>query len=432
MPPTGDIHHRSSPEAKISLFRSLFRGRDDVYPQRFESRSTGKSGYSPACGNEWVRGICEMPRVKCAACPHRLFLPVSDQVIRRHLSGKDATGADFTAGVYPMLLDETCFFLAMDFDKSHWREDTAAVLETCRRLDVPAALERSRSGNGGHVWIFFDEAIPATIARRLGSHVLTETMERRPDIGLDSYDRFFPNQDTLPRGGFGNLIALPLQKQPRSRGNSVFLDDNGMPHDDQWAFLSSVRRMTRSKVEAIVRDAGQRGRIVNVRIAVPDDDDAEPWLAAPSRRTREPAISGPLPKQVTLTLADQIYIARETLPPELRNRLVRTAAFQNPEFYKAQSMRLPTYDKPRIIACAEEHTQHIGLPRGCLEEVQALLTDLKIRVVIQDKRVAGEPLDVEFQGELRPGQQTAVNEMLQHDTGVLSATTAFGKTVAAA
>ena len=432
MPPTGDIHHRSSPETKIALFRSLFRGRDDVYPQRFESRSTGKSGYSPACGNEWVRGICEKPRVKCAACQHRQFLAVTDDVVRWHLSGKDVTGADFTAGVYPMLLDETCFFLAMDFDKSHWRDDTAAVLKTCRGLDVPAALERSRSGNGGHVWIFFDGAIPATIARRLGSHVLTETMERRPDIGLDSYDRFFPNQDTLPRGGFGNLIALPLQKQPRSRGNSVFLDDDGMPHDDQWAFLSSVKRMTRSKVESIVHDAGQRGRIVNVRIAVSDDDDAEPWLAAPSRRTREPAISGPLPKQVTLTLADQIYIARETLPPELRNRLVRTAAFQNPEFYKAQSMRLPTYDKPRIIACAEEHAQHIGLPRGCLEDVQVLLTDLKIKVDVQDKRVTGEPLDVEFQGELRPGQQTAVNEMLQHDTGVLSATTAFGKTVAAA
>jgi hypothetical protein len=224
-----EVHHRSSPDAKVALFRALFRGREDVYPQRFESRRTGKSGYLPACGNEWVRGICEKPRVKSVVCQHRQFLPVTNDVICWHLSGKDATGADFTAGVYPMLLDETCFFLAMDFDKLHWIDDTSAVLETCRRLNVPAVLERSRSGNGGHVWIFFDQAIPATIARRLGSHVLTETMERRPDIGLDSYDRFFPNQDTLPRGGFGNLIALPLQKLPRSRGNSVFIDDGGMP-----------------------------------------------------------------------------------------------------------------------------------------------------------------------------------------------------------
>ena len=429
---SSEVHLHSPPEAKIALFRSLFRGREDVYPRRFESRTTGKSGYSPACGNEWVRGICEKPRVKCATCQHRQFLPVTDDIIRWHLSGMDASGSDFTAGVYPMLLDESCFFLAMDFDKTHWQQDTTAVLETCRRLNVPTALERSRSGNGGHVWIFFDEAIPATIARRLGSHVLTETMERRPDIGLDSYDRFFPNQDTLPRGGFGNLIALPLQKQPRSLGNSVFLDERGTPYPDQWRFLSAIRRTSRSAVQEIVQDAGRRGRIVNVRMAMPDDDAEEPWLTAPSRRPREPAIQGTLPKRLTLTLADQIYIEKKCLPPELRNRLVRTAAFQNPEFYKAQSMRLPTYDKPRIIACAEEHSQHIALPRGCIEDIQMLLSDLKIGIDIRDERVVGPPLDVTFQGELRPGQQKAVNEMLRHETGILSATTAFGKTVVAA
>ncbi len=166
------------------------------------------------CSNEWVSGICEKPRVKCADCQHRSFLPVTDDVIRRHLVGSDERGNDFIAGVYPMLLDETCFFLAIDLDKANWQDDAIAVLETCRRLDVPAALERSRSGNGGHIWIFFESAIPASLARRLGSYVLTETMERRPDLGLDSYDRLFPNQDTLPRGGFGNLIALPLQKRP--------------------------------------------------------------------------------------------------------------------------------------------------------------------------------------------------------------------------
>ncbi len=190
--------------------------------------------------------------------------------------------------------------------------------------------------------------------------------------------------------------------------------------------------MSRSVVEGIVRDAGQRGRVVNVRIAVPDDDEAEPRLAVPSRRPLEPAISAPLPKRVTLTIGDQIYIAKESLPPELRNRLLRTAAFQNPEFYRAQSMRLPTYDKPRIIGCAEDHSLHLGLPRGCMEDVQALLSDLKIKVDVQDERVVGKPLEVTFQGELRPGQQTAVGNMLKHDTGVLSATTAFGKTVAAA
>src|SRR5438093_6882077 len=225
----GLVHQLSSSDEKIALFRSLFRGRDDVYPRRFESRKPGKSGYAPACGNEWVRGICEKPRVKCAECPNRRFLPVTDEVIRWHLSGRDDVGQSFVAGVYPMLLDETCFFLAVDFDKSGWLDDSTAFIETCRRMDLSAALERSRSGRGGHVWLFFEEAVPAALARKLGSYILTETMERRPDIGLDSYDRFFPNQDTLPHGGFGNLIALPLQKHRRGDGNSVFVDDQGTP-----------------------------------------------------------------------------------------------------------------------------------------------------------------------------------------------------------
>ncbi len=204
------VDRLSFPEAKIALFRALFRGREDVYARRFESHRSGKSGYSPVCGNEWVRGVCDKPRIKCAACPHQQFLSVTDDAVRCHLTGKDDTGRDFVMGVYPMLRDETCFFLAIDLDKRSWREDARAVMETCRRLGLPAALERSRSGNGAHLWLFFEEAVPATLARKLGAHLLTETMERQPNIGLDSYDRFFPNQDTLPQGGFGNLIALPL------------------------------------------------------------------------------------------------------------------------------------------------------------------------------------------------------------------------------
>jgi len=426
------VQQSSSSEAKIALFRSLFRGRDDVYPRRFESRKTGKSGYAPACANEWVRGVCEKPQIKCAECPSRRFLPVTDEVIRWHLRGQDDSGQPFVAGVYPMLLDETCFFLAVDFDKSGWLDDSTAFLETCGGLGLSAALERSRSGRGAHVWLFFEEAVPAALARKLGSHILTETMERRPDIGFDSYDRFFPNQDTLPQGGFGNLIALPLQKQRRGDGNSVFLDDHGAPHRDQWAFLSTVRRIGRGRADEIVREADRRGGVLGVSLPPAEDDEPMPWAAPPSRRRREARIVGELPRSLELVIGNELYIAKDGLNPGLRNRLLRVAAFQNPEFYKTQAMRLPTYDKPRIIACAEEHPHHIGLPRGCLEDVDQVLTDLNIRPIIRDERYGGQSLPVTFHGELRPEQRVAADAMLKHDTGVLSATTAFGKTVVAA
>jgi superfamily II DNA or RNA helicase/very-short-patch-repair endonuclease len=426
------VHQHSTADAKIRLFRSLFRGRDDVYPRRFESRKTGRSGYAPACGNEWIRGICEKPRIKCADCQHQRFIPLTDEVIRWHLSGFDPAGQPFVAGIYPMLQDETCFFLAVDFDKEGWREDAGAFLETCRVMGLPAVLERSRSGRGGHVWLFFEEAITAASARRLGSFILTETMECRPDVGFGSYDRFFPNQDTLPQGGFGNLIALPLQKQPRDLGNSVFLDDQMVPHEDQWAFLSSVQRIGRTTIEDLVRDAERRGRVVGVRLPQMDEDDPEPWTAPPSRRRKERPIAGEIPGTLELVAGNEIYIAKDGLAPGLRNRLLRLAAFQNPEFYKAQAMRLPTYDKPRIIACAEDYPQHIGLPRGCMDDAKQLLSDLNITPVVRDERCHGQPLHVTFQGTLRAEQKTAADSMLEHDTGVLAATTAFGKTVVAA
>jgi len=228
------VTNASPSREKIELFRRLFAGRPDVFPVRWESRKTKRSGYSPACANEWARGICEKPKVKCNECPHQKFIPPDESVIARHLWGGSKRGEDFVAGVYPLLPDDTCWFLAADFDKVSWTEDANALLETCRLKGVPAALERSRSGNGGHVWIFFSEQVSARLARQLGSVLITETMERRPEIGFTSYDRLFPNQDTMPRGGFGNLIALPLQNTARTTGNSVFVDTEMQPYKDQW------------------------------------------------------------------------------------------------------------------------------------------------------------------------------------------------------
>jgi superfamily II DNA or RNA helicase/very-short-patch-repair endonuclease len=419
-------------EAKIALFRSLFRGREDVYPRRFESRRTGRSGYQPACANEWVPGVCDKTATRCNACPSRRLLPLTDEVVRAHLLGRGADGRPFVIGLYPLLRDDTCFCLAADFDGPDWRKDAEAVRAACLRLGLPAAFERSRSGGGCHLWFFFEQAIPAQLARKLGAHVLTETMEGRPEIGLATYDRFVPGQDTLPHKGFGNLIALPLQREPRERGNSVFLDERFEPRPDQWAFLATVRKLSTAEVERLVRAAESRDRVIGVRMAGNEDDDPAPWLAPPSRRYAEAPIAGPLPARLDLVLADQIYIPKEGLPPALRNRLVRLAAFQNPEFYRAQAMRQPIFRIPRIVACAEEHAHHLALPRGCAEDVQRLLAALKIEAAWEDKRCNGTPLEATFHGTLRPDQQAAAEAMARHDTGVLAATTGFGKTVLAA
>lgn len=426
------VNNQSPQEEKIRLFRSLFKGREDVFPRRFENSKTGKSGYAPVCRNEWQAGICQKPKIACQECNFRAFTQVNDEIIRNHLMGidpNDRFGRDFTIGVYPLLADESCWFLAADFDKSTWTEDAKTFLETCVSYQVPAVLERSRSGNGGHVWVFFETPVPAVLARKLGALLLTSTMNRRPEIGMDSYDRLFPSQDTLPRGGFGNLIALPLQKKPREQNNSAFLDNDLNPYPDQWAFLSSIQKMAHQDLERIVKNVQEEGEITGVRAVVLDETENEPWKLTPSRKYKEPPIIGPLPDQLNLVISNQIYIEKEGLPAPLRNRLIRLAAFQNPEFYKAQAMRLSTFGKPRIISCCEEYPKHLALPRGCQEELLQVFGELKIKTKMIDERATGDPLLLNFQGTLRPEQQLAADQLIKHDIGVLSASTAFGKTV---
>ena len=396
-------------------------------------RSSGKAGYSPVCRNEWVRGVCGKPQVKCGECPNQAFVPFGDDVLRSHLTGRAAgNSVDFTAGVYPMLPDETCWFLAADFDKKSWMQDVAAFRDTARAKGVPVAIERSRSGNGAHAWIFFREPVAAADARRLGALLVTATMDRCPDIGFDSYDRFFPSQDTMPAGGFGNLIALPLQSRPRENGNSVFVDDDFRPYEDQWAYLSTDRpSIAGTNYCRSWPKLPPRGKFLRVRLPSTEEDD-EPWAALPSRRSKEPAIEGTLPDSVEIVLGNQVYIDRSNLPPGLVNRIARLAAFQNPEFYAAQAMRLPTFGKPRIISCAELFSKHVALPRGCLDDLLRLLGDVGIDAKLRDERQQGRPLGTRFLGELTAEQDKAAAALLQHETGVLAATTAFGKTVVAA
>jgi superfamily II DNA or RNA helicase len=414
-----------TPAEKVALFLRLFQGRNDVYPKLWQNQKSGKKGYSPVCSNEWVRGVCEKPRVKCGECPNQAFPPVTADVMLNHLQGRHVIG------IYPMLTDETCCFLAADFDKACWREDVLAFIETCRSIGIPYAIERSRSGDGAHVWFFFASPVAAATARKMGSYLITETMARRHQLSMASYDRLFPNQDTLPNGGFGNLIALPLQYHPRQEGNTVFLDDSLEPLPDQWGFLASLIPIPLEQVESIAMEATNRGQVIGLQIADTgeDDVDASPWLRSPSRKPKHVPINEPIPREIQAVLSQRLYVEKGGLPSALINQIKRLAAFQNPEFYKKQNLRLSTALTPRVICCAEDNDKYIGLPRGRLDEVRSVLQEHKSHLSLEDLRYPGEPVAATFLGELTEAQLQAFSATAKHDIGMVVAPPGFGKTV---
>ncbi len=408
--------------AKVALFASLFRGREDVYPRFWTNERKGTKGWAPFCSNEWKRPVCQKPKVKCGKCPHQAFGPVTPQVIQDHLQGHHVIG------VYPLMRSERCQFLAIDFDKGSWADDAGAFAETCRAVGLTAAIERSCSGNGAHAWFFFDEAIPAVVARRVGCYLLTETMSRRPDLSMDSYDRLFPNQDTMPRGGFGNLIALPLQRAARERGNTVFIDDALQSHADQWTFLAGLPRIPAATAELVAREAQRQGRVLGVRFAAVDEEDA-PWTRPPSGRLPRTAVRDPLPETMRIVRGQRLFIEKAGLPGGFVTELRRLAAFQNPEFYKKQAMHLSTRGTPRVVTCAEESGSFLSLPRGCEADAVALVTDFGSKPAIGDQRAIGEPIHVEFRGELTEVQARAAAAVLPHEIGMVVAPPGTGKTV---
>jgi len=412
------VTNNSTEKEKIILFLERFKGRSDIYAKRWVNKA-GKTGYSPVCGNEWKRSVCFKPRIKCTDCSNKNYLPIDSSVIQKHLTG------ELTAGIYPMLEDETCWFLVIDFDDAGWEKDVQAIKETCEEYSIPYLIERSRSGEGGHIWFFFSEQISAHIARKLGTAIITATMNQRHELSFSSYDRLFPSQDTLPKGGFGNLIALPLQQHPRQQGNSVFLDEKFTPYSDQWAHLSLTKKLSTDEIEMLIKQLCKGSELGDLRKS-DEEKQCSPWEV---QQFNYKLALDDAPRQAKVVRADMLYIDKEGFSQKALNRINRTAAFKNPEFYKAQAMRMPTYNKPRIISCSEELEQYLCLPRGCEAELSVLLSEMGTTINWQDETNSGRSIKAKFKGTLRAEQEIATSALLKHETGVLSATTAFGKTV---
>ena len=413
-------------DERIRLFQSIFKGREDVFARRWFSKTTGKSGYQPVCINEWKQGLCDKKKYRCAICPNRNFSPLTTQDMYRHLEGKDEYCCD-VVGLYAIMQDNNCAFLCADFDdkncKYGYKEDVLAYVGVCREWLIPYAIERSRSGNGAHVWIFFEAPLPASKARRLGNAILTEAMTRNGQMSFNSYDRFFPNQDYLPEGGFGNLVALPLQGQARRKQNSVFVDNDFLVYKDQWAFLYNLKKIQESTVDQLLRLHYQEelGKLSM-------SSESKPWVTPlPQNITQEDFHA-----KVEIIKADKLYIPLKAVSAKVLNHLKRIAAFKNPEFYSKQALRLSTYAIPRIISCFDITNEYLAMPRGCEDAIRSFLNDNAVTYTIIDKTNHGNKISVSFQGEEREEQLEAINALLPYTNGILHATTAFGKTVTAA
>lgn len=412
-----NVNNTSTPEEKIKLFMALFKGRNDVYAKRWENKK-GKTGYSPVCLNEWEKGLCNKPNVKCFQCENKQYKKLDLNAIDRHLRGKEVLG------IYPMLEDETCYFLAMDFDDNGWEKDVTIIMEICKEKGFPFAVERSRSGNGAHIWFFFDENINVAVARKFGTALLTYAMDKRHEINFKSYDRLFPNQDTMPKGGLGNLIAIPLQRKARKSGNSIFVDEKLHPFNDQWRFLASIKKITEDELNLYINKVAIKNELGELIEA--ENEDVKPWELVKEDTN---LTSTDFPNVVSIVKSNMLFIHKGGFSNKALNKIKRLSAFKNPEFYKAQAMRLPTFNKPRIISLSDEREEYVCIPRGCEEKLLHLLKNYDVNIEIKDKTYGGKEIKVQFNGELRMEQSKVVKEVLKHNNGVLSATTAFGKTV---
>ena len=406
-------------DEKIDIFMDYFKGRDDVYPYlSIDKYDSSKKYYIPACINEWKQGICNKTMKKpCNSCQYRENKPISREVIKNHLYN----GA--TIGIYPLLDDETCYFLAFDFDdkknENHVKDDVLAFASICDKYEIPIGIERSRSGHGMHVWIFFKDKIKAVTARKLGSLLLSKTMDIRDSLKIESFDRMFPNQDFMPKGGYGNLIVLPFQTEPAKYGNSIFIDRNFIPIQyNQFDYLKSINKMSEL-------DVFEKIKVLSNETI----DTSQQNLKLKNEIRNKNKIKAKFPSKIDVILDNMICIDKANLSAEVKNVFRRLATFANPEFYKKQAMRMSVYNIPMIIDCSKEDEKYLKLPRGTFEYLEELCKIHNVKICKKDKRYKGHKLDIQFNGNLREGQREALDELLKYENGILCAPTGFGKTV---
>ena len=407
----------SSREDSVKIFMNYFKGRNDVYPYlSIDKNNPNIKYYIPACANEWKNGICNKTMgKKCKNCQYRENKPISKETIYKHMYG------NYPIGIYPLLENDTCFFLSLDFDdkdsKKDIKSDVLAFASVCDKYEVPIAIERSRSGNGIHIWMFFDTNIKAITARKLGSLLLSKTMEIS-NISISSFDRMFPNQDILPKGGYGNLIALPFQNEPSKYGNTLFIDRNFILIKNQMQYLSSICKLTEIEVFEKIKQLSNETIDISHEII-----DMQNEVKVKSKNNID------YPKSIKVILKDMVYIDKANLDGVVKNSFRRLATFANPEFYKKQKLRMSVYNVPMVIDCSKEDEKYLKLPRGTYNYLESLCNVNNIEIISKDERFVGNKIEVKFNGSLREEQQIAIDHMLKYDNGILCAPTGFGKTV---
>lgn len=421
----GIVTSASPARDKLELFRNLFTGRKDVHAHGYR-RKDGGIGYTPACANEWKPGICPKAshqRIKCAECRSRTFLEMNDAAIIAHFKGSDDRLRD-VIGQYVLDKDCNTNVLIIDFDKADWKEATNAIRLVVKNHGINAAVERSRSGNGAHIWFFFLEPINAKTARDFGSCLIAEAAALNKTITFEAFDRMIPAQSTIPEGGFGNLIALPFQGKAQREGNSVFVDERFEPFPDQWLYLSQIRLISRATVDRLIEDT--ENKLPGIATAAATNKTRR---NVQKPRKRLPLTPRDFPSNLPVTQADMLYIPEKSLSPAAQMEVRRLATFANPEFFRAQSMHQSVFGKPRLIDLSELRDGRVAIPRGCKAQLEQLIQEAHVTAHYSDERSTGNPIEMAFKGVLHPEQQIAADQMLEYEDGIMSAPTGFGKTV---